>query len=234
MTLPIVFLPALLCDAEMWESQLRLLSARHPIMVAPTTTAEDIDTIAAQVLDVAPRRFALVGLSMGGYVAQAIMRAAPERVDRLALLNTTARADSEEQATRRRDLIALAGRGQFKGVTPRLLPLIVHRDRLDDAALVDRIMAMAERVGQAAFVRQQTAILGRIDARPFLPAIRCPTLVLCGRQDVLTPPELAREMADLIPNARLAIIEDAGHMTPMERPEAVNAHLEAWLAADSQ
>ncbi len=232
MTLPIVFLPALLCDAEMWESQLRLLSARHPIMVAPTTTAEDIDTIAAQVLDVAPRRFALVGLSMGGYVAQAIMRAAPERVDRLALLNTTARADSEEQATRRRDLIALAGRGQFKGVTPRLLPLIVHRDRLDDAALVDRIMAMAERVGQAAFVRQQTAILGRIDARPFLPAIRCPTLVLCGRQDVLTPPELAREMADLIPNARLAIIEDAGHMTPMERPEAVNAHLEAWLAAD--
>lgn len=232
MTLPIVFLPALLCDAEMWESQLRLLSARHPIMVAPTTTAEDIDTIAAQVLDVAPRRFALVGLSMGGYVAQAIMRAAPERVDRLALLNTTARADSEEQATRRRDLIALAGRGQFKGVTPRLLPLIVHRDRLDDAALVDRIMAMAERVGQAAFVRQQTAILGRVDARPFLPAIRCPTLVLCGRQDVLTPPELAREMADLIPNARLAIIEDAGHMTPMERPEAVNAHLEAWLAAD--
>src|SRR5690606_38226541 len=179
MTLPIVFLPALLCDAEMWESQLRLLSARHPIMVAPTTTAEDIDTIAAQVLDVAPRRFALVGLSMGGYVAQAIMRAAPERVDRLALLNTTARADSEEQATRRRDLIALAGRGQFKGVTPRLLPLIVHRDRLDDAALVDRIMAMAERVGQAAFVRQQTAILGRVDARPFLPAIRCPTLVLC-------------------------------------------------------
>ena len=143
-----------------------------------------------------PERFALAGLSMGGYVCFEVLRRAPERVQRLALLDTKADPDSEAQTGRRRDLIALAERGQFKGVTPRLLPLLIHEARLEEAPLTELvIMDMAEAVGKAGFLRQQQAIMGRPDSRPLLVRIACPTLVLCGRQDRLTPVEHHTAMA---------------------------------------
>jgi len=169
---------------------------------------------------------------MGGYVAQEILREAPHRVSRVALLDTSARPDSAEQTARRRALIKLAQTGKFKGVTPRLLPLLIHPARLADPALTGIVMAMAERVGQAAFLHQQNAILNRPDGRPDLPRVNCPALVMCGVQDVLTPPALSRELAAAIPDARLIELDDCGHLSSLEQPEQVNQAFEDWLAPE--
>ena len=226
----VVLLPGLLCDAALWAHQTAGLATVADIWVADLTGAESIDDLAESVLNQAPDRFALAGLSMGGYVALAILRLAPERVDRLALVDTSARADTREQSRRRRGLIALARRGKFKGVTPRLLPMLIHPDRLEDEPLVGAVMAMAERVGTDAFIRQERAILDRPDSRHRLAEIVCPTLVVCGRQDAVTPLDLSEEMTGLLPRARLAVIEDCGHLSTMERPETVTALLREWLA----
>jgi pimeloyl-ACP methyl ester carboxylesterase len=197
--------------------------------VANLAGADSVAGLAEAALAAAPQRFALAGLSMGGYVALEIMRRAPQRVAGLALIDTSARPDTEEQSRRRRGLIALARTGKFKGVTPRLLPLLLHPARLEDPVLTGRVMAMAARIGRDAFLRQQTAILGRPDSRPDLPRIACPAVVVCGRQDELTPLPVSEEMAALIPGAALVVVEDSGHLSTMERPEAVNAALAAWL-----
>ena len=130
---------------------------------------------------------------------------------------------------RRRGLIELVGKGHFKGVTPQLMPQLVGRDRLEDQALVNTVTGMAERVGRDAFLRQQTAIMGRPDGRADLKRIACPTLVLCGRDDALTPLALHEEMAAAIPGAELVVAEDCGHLSTLERPETVNAALRNWF-----
>jgi pimeloyl-ACP methyl ester carboxylesterase len=193
------------------------------------TKYDRIDALARAVLAAAPAQFALAALSMGGYVALEIMRQAPERVLKLCLIDTSARPDTTEQQQKRRLLIALAKEGQFKGVTPRLLPMLIHPDRMDDKDLTGTIMAMAERVGRDAFFDQQTAILNRIDSRPFLKNIRCPTMVIGGAQDALTPVDITREIADGIPDARYHVIENCGHLSPLERPQEVTALMEKWL-----
>jgi pimeloyl-ACP methyl ester carboxylesterase len=231
MTEPLVLLPGLLCDAALWAPQVSALRGlADPIMIGDLTRNDSIGGMAEAVLAQAPPRFALAGLSMGGYCAFEIMRRAPERVTRLALLDTSARPDTDEQRARRRGLIELAEKGEFKGVTPRLLPLLIHPDRLGDEALKATVMGMAERVGKEAFLRQQKAIMGRPDSRPDLGRIACPTLVLVGRQDALTPVAVHEEMAAGIPGARLVIVEDCGHLSTLEKPEAVNVALEDWLA----
>lgn len=226
---PLVLLPGLLCDGALWHAQTRWLGDVAAFTIGDLTHDDSVATMARSVLMEAPESFALAGLSMGGYVALEIMRQAPERVRRLALLDTSARADTPAQTERRRGLLALAEKGQFKGVTPRLLPMLVHPDRLDDEALTATVTAMAERVGRDAFLRQQKAIMGRPDSGPDLGRIRCPTLVLCGREDALTPPELHRELAAAIPGARLVVIEECGHLAPLERPHATTAVLRYWL-----
>src|SRR5258708_307426 len=169
---------------------------------------------------------------MGGYVAQEILREAPARVRRVGLVDASGRADSEEQIARRHALIALAKTGTFKGVTPRLLPLLIHPARLDDRRLTGIVMAMAERVGQAAFLRQQQAILDRPDGRADLARVACPALVLCGRNDALTPPALSEELARAIPGARLVVVEECGHLSSLEQPDAVDRAFEDWLAPE--
>jgi pimeloyl-ACP methyl ester carboxylesterase len=231
MTEPLVLLPGLLCDAALWAPQVDALRGlADPIMIGDLTRHDSMGAMAEAILAEAPPRFALAGLSMGGYCAQEIMRRAPERVTRLALLDTSARADSDEQRARRRGLIELAQKGQFKGVTPRLLPLLIHPDRLEDKPLTRTVMGMSARVGQAAFLRQQKAIMGRPDGRPDLARIACPTLVLVGRQDALTPVALHEEIVAGVPGARLTVIEDSGHLTTLERPDPVNLALEEWLS----
>ena len=227
--IPLVLVPGLLCDAALWAHQARHLGDIADISVAETTQDETMADMARRVLERAPSSFALAGLSMGGYVSLEIMRQAPERVRRLALLDTAAIADDADKRAQRQDLIALAETGKFKGVTPRLLPLLVHPERLEDPELTEAVMAMAGRVGKAAFLKQQRAILGRIDSRPGLGAIDVPTLIVCGRQDALTPVARHEEMASAIPGARLCIIEDCGHLLTMERPEAATALLRDWL-----
>jgi pimeloyl-ACP methyl ester carboxylesterase len=230
----LVLIPGLLCNRELWAHQSANLAHIAEITVADVTQDDTIAGMAQRLLAQAPREFALAGLSMGGYVAQEVMRQAPDRVSRLALLDTSARPDSDEQKARRRGLIALSTQGKFKGVTPRLLPLLIHPDRLDDTLLVGRITAMAEDVGQAGFVRQQTAIMGRIDGRPTLRDIRCPTVVLGGAEDAITPPEVMAEIADLVPGATYHLLPNCGHLSTMEKPEAVTDLLAAWLTSSRQ
>jgi pimeloyl-ACP methyl ester carboxylesterase len=230
MTAPLLLLPGLLLDQRLYQAQRAALADLADAQVADLTQDDRIAAVAARALAAAPPRFALCGLSMGGYVALEIMRQAPERVARLALLDTQARPDTPAARQRRLDLMALAERGAFAGVTPKLLPLFIHPDRLADAALTGTITAMAGAVGKDGFLRQQRAILGRIDSRPSLTAIACPTLVLCGREDALTPPTLHQEMAEAIPEATLVVLPRCGHLSPLERPDAVSAQLRAWLA----
>jgi pimeloyl-ACP methyl ester carboxylesterase len=228
--LPLALLPGLLCDAALWQPQVEALSDLADCRVADFTTQDSISAMADSVLAAMPERFALAGLSMGGYVALDIMARAPERVSRLALLDTRPQADSEEQSARRRGLIELAEKGQFKGVTPRLLPLFIHEARLEDKALTDTVKAMAAAIGKDAFIAQQRAIMARADRTAVLVNIHVPTLVLCGRQDALTPLADHQAMAAGIASARLVVIEESGHLPTLERPAEVNAALRRWLS----
>ena len=226
----LVLIPGLLCDETLWKHQIEHLTDTLPVTVADLTQDDSIPAMAERLLAVAPASFALAGLSLGGYVAQEVMRQAPERVERLVLTATNARADNDEQRRNRAALIKLAEIGKFKGVTPRLLPHLVHPDRLNDPAVAEVVMAMAERVGQAAFLRQQHAIMARKDRRDDLESIRVPTLVLCGRQDALCPLKVHEEMASRLSNGKLVIIEDCGHLPPLERPRTTTAIFRYWLA----
>jgi pimeloyl-ACP methyl ester carboxylesterase len=225
----LVLIPGLLCDQALWRHQVQYLGDSLTVTVADVTRDETIPDMAERLLAEAPSTFALAGLSLGGYVAQEVMRRAPERVERLALIATNARADNEEQTRNRTALITLAEIGKFKGVTPRLLPNLIHPDRLNDESVAGVVTDMAERVGQAAFVRQQRAIMARKDGRADLEAIRIPTLVLAGRQDLLCPPKVQEEMAARLSSVRLVLIEDCGHLPPLERPRATTAVLRYWL-----
>ncbi len=226
---PLILLPGLLCDAALWQHQTTHLADLCDVTVGNLTEDSSISAIAERVLATGPDRFCLAGLSMGGYVAQEIMRQAPERVERLALVDTSARPDTPEQTRTRRELIRLSKIGKFKGVTPRLLPNLIHPGRLHDPTVADVVLGMAARVGQEAFARQQAAIMTRVDGRGDLAAIRIPTLIICGRQDLLTPPALHQEMAVAIHGAKLLVVEDCGHLAPLERPVEVTAALRAWL-----
>jgi pimeloyl-ACP methyl ester carboxylesterase len=228
----LVLVPGLLCDALLWQPQIEALDGHIECWVADHTRSETMAGVAADVLREAPfESFALAGLSMGGYVALEIMRQAPNRVSHLALLDTGARADTREQLARREGLISLATRGRFIGVTQALLPLLLHRDRLGDVKLVDTVKKMAGNIGKDGFIRQERAIMSRIDSLPLLPTIACPALVLCGRQDALTPVERHEEMARAIPGAILHVLEDCGHLSTLERPAGVSEALKRWLSA---
>lgn len=229
---PLVLIPGLLLTDDFWREQIaRLSDVAQCIVPSCHYDMDDVGDMARAILAEAPDSFALCGLSMGGYVAQEIMRQAPQRVGRIALLDTSARADTPEQTERRRALIKLGQIGRFKGVTPQLLPILLHPDNLGNTALTDRIMAMAERIGRDGFIKQQTAIINRPDGRADLKAYMVPALVLCGRQDALTPLELHEEMAALIPGAVLTVLEHAGHLPPLEKPDETAAALRGWLAA---
>lgn len=228
----LVLIPGLLCDALLWEAQIKALAGQAACWVADHTGSDTMAGVAADVLREAPfERFALAGLSMGGYVALEIVRRAAQRVDRLALLDTSARPDTPEQLEKRKGLIDLARRGRFIGVTQALLPLLLHGTRLGDRKLVDTVKEMARNTGKEAFIKQEHAIMSRADSVPLLPTIGCPTLVLCGRQDALTPLKRHEEMAGAIPGASLYIVDDCGHLSTLEQPAAVSGAFKRWLSA---
>lgn len=224
----LLLLPGLLCDARLWRDVADGL-------VADLAQDDSMAAMAVRALALADAqwgaqsRFAVAGLSMGGYVAMELWRQASPRVTHMALLDTSARPDTEEQRARRQALMALSRQGQFKGVTPRLLPMLIHPSRLE-TPLADDVMAMATRIGPNAFLRQQRAIMDRPDSRPMLPGITVPTLVACGAEDILTPPDRHAEMAGLVPQARFVQFPGCGHLPTMEDPMAVRPVLEAFLA----
>jgi pimeloyl-ACP methyl ester carboxylesterase len=228
--LPIVCVPGLLCSARLYAPQLPAAWPFGPVTVADHRRDATMEAIATRILMAAPPRFALVGLSMGGYIAFAILRQAPERIARLALLDTSARPDTVEQTAGRKTQIAMAEEGRMAEVVDLSLPRFIHVKRQSDEPLKAVVRQMAQDTGAEAFVRQMTAIMSRPDSRPLLAEIRCPTLVLVGDADVATPPELSREIAGGIKGARLRVIADCGHLSTLEQPDAVNAALSDWLA----
>jgi pimeloyl-ACP methyl ester carboxylesterase len=225
----IVLIPGLLCSPRLWRWQVEALSQDHQVTVFDHRRDAEYGAMAERLLAETEGSFALVGLSMGGYLAQEVAIRAPERVERLALTCTRAEPDSAEGRARRMAQVEEAEAGRFAEIAAEL-----GRGWLGPASRTDAQLAvvaeMAAWCGVAAFRNQQTAIAGRRDMRPHLSGIRCPTLVLCGRDDTLTLPAGHIAMAEAIPGADLVILGQCGHLAPLERPQAVTDAFRTWLA----
>jgi pimeloyl-ACP methyl ester carboxylesterase len=230
-SLPLVLVPGLTCTARLYGPQVAALWPFGPVMVADHRRDADMAAIATRILHNAPTRFALAGLSMGGYIAFAMLRQAPERIVKLALLDTSARPDTSEQTAGRHMQIAMAQSGRYGEIPDLAIPRYLNAKHQRDDRLTAIVRQMIAETGPEAFVRQQQAIMSRPDSRPLLAWIRCPTLVVVGDADVATPPELNKEIADGIPGAKIVTIQDSGHLTTIEQPDAVNAALTEWLSA---
>ncbi|MGD9868482.1 MAG: alpha/beta fold hydrolase [Hyphomicrobiales bacterium] len=227
--IPILLVPGLACSARLFTAQAAALWPRGPVTVASHLEGTSVAETARRILDSAPPRFAIAGLSLGGYLTFEIWRQAPERVLRLALLDTSARPDAPEAGKVRQERIALTESGKFRKVMEDQFAIAVHADNQE--AIREDFFAMADETGPRAYVIHQRAIMARPDSRPTLETITCPALVIVGEDDKLTPPEHAREMADGIQGAKLVSIPRCGHMATMEKPAEVNAALLAWLDA---
>lgn len=226
-----MLIPGLLGSARLYAAQIPELWRFGPVTLADPTRDESMSAIARRILSLAPPRFALVGLSMGGYVSFEILRQVPERVVKLALLDTSARPDTPEQSAVRREQMQLVAEGKLEQVIEAQFARLVHPAHRADRALCEVNRLMAHEVGADAFRRQQTATLGRPDSRPGLASIVCPTLVLVGDQDQVTPPERAAEIAAGIRGSHLVTVPECGHLSTLERPREVTEALLGWLRA---
>jgi pimeloyl-ACP methyl ester carboxylesterase len=226
----LVLLPGLLNTRRVFEQQIEALSDLADCVVPELWHHDTIGAMADATLALAPPTFALVGFSMGGYVAFEIMRQATQRVERLALMDTQATPDSAESTKRRRALLEQTKIGRFRGVQRTLLPQLVHSRHINDATISQPIFDMAQEIGADGFVREQRAIIDRADSRPMLVDIDIPTVVIVGRQDQVTPLPRSEEMAADVANSRLIVLEECGHMSPLEKPAEVTAALRRWLS----
>jgi len=228
---PLLLVPGLLCTAELWRDQLQALGDIAEMTVAVHHKQDNIEDIATAVLETAPEKFALAGLSMGGYIALEIVLRAPERVTHFALIDTRADEDSPSDKKKRQDFIRLVELGTtFKGVTQSLLPMLIHPSRFRDEELTSRIFEMAREIGRDGFIRQEIAIMNRRDRNDELGQIDCPSMVICGNEDALIPAPHQEAMAARIPDAEFHIIPECGHLPTMERPFETNTLLREWLS----
>jgi pimeloyl-ACP methyl ester carboxylesterase len=227
----VVLLPGLACDATLWRDQLPALAGRHFVHVSDVHFRFDsLAAMAAALLAECRGRLVLVGSSMGGMLALEVQRQAPQRVAAMALLGSSARADTPELLRLRGDAITLFEQGRMDEVLRANLAFAFHPNSLHRRDLVDTYLGFVRRAGALALIRQNRAVMARADSRPRLGALRCPLLVACGEADRLTPPEHSREIAAAVSGARLEIVPGAGHLLTLEQPERVNALLLGWLA----
>lgn len=229
---PFLLIPGLVCTAEIFAPQIPVLWPHGPVQVANTLSGETMAEMARAILADAPPTFALIGFSMGGYISFEILRQARERVTSLALIDTSARPDTDDQTANRRASVARARDGDYAAVLDSLVPLLFHPDHRQDPALIAANRRMGLAVGVEGFARQQEAVISRPDSRPDLAAIRVPAVVIVGDRDTLTPPDRSLEMAKGIAGARLEIIPGCGHASTLERPDRVNQALEEWITQD--
>ena len=222
-------LPGLLCDASVWQAQAAALGTNVDVCIADFYGFTSITAMAESVLDQAEGDFALAGHSMGGRVAMDVMRLAPERVTRLMLLDTGIAPQAAGEAEKRAALVDLAQREGMAALAAVWLPPMVHPARRDDKSLMDPLTDMVCRATPDIFAGQIRALLDRPDAAPGLADIRCPTMIVCGREDAWSPLAQHREIAARIAGAHLTIIENSGHMTTVEQPAQVTACLDRWL-----
>jgi pimeloyl-ACP methyl ester carboxylesterase len=221
--------PGLACSPRIFAAQLPALWRDGAVFVANHLRDNTMAAMARRILEEAPPRFALAGHSMGGYVCLEIYRQAPERVARLALLNTYSRPDMPEAAEHRRRWIADVRQGRYHTVLERLFVDAVHPKLAHDTALKQIVLDMGDQVGPDAFIHQLEAIMTRNDARPVLASIKCPTLVLTSDSDNAVPNKASFAMAEAIPGAKLVIIPECGHLSPLEQPDMLTAALRDWL-----
>jgi pimeloyl-ACP methyl ester carboxylesterase len=229
-TMPLLILiPGLAADAAMWAAQ------RTTFRAARVTDVhfrfDTLPAMAAALLAEHPGELLLCGASMGGMLALECVRQAPSRVRGLALLGTSARPDTPEIAALRANAFAMIDEGRYEDMITMNVPFSFHADRLAQRDLTEAYLDMLRRAGPGQLKRQNVAVAARPDSRPLLPGVACPTLVMCGDADIVTPLEHSREMAAAIPGAELVVLERCGHMLTMERPDEVNAALGRWLAA---
>src|SRR5471032_929722 len=225
-----VLLPGLLNTRRVFEHQIAALSDIADCIVPELWHYDTMGAMADAALAAAPATFALAGFSMGGYVAFEILRRAPERVERLALIDTQASPDPPESTARRRAFVDQSRIGRFHGVTSTLMPSLIHPSRLSDPSVTGPIVEMATLIGADGFAREQRAIMARPDSRPLLVDIKVPTLVISGRQDRTIPLARAEEMAADISHSQLVVLEQCGHMAPLEKPVEVAAAQRRWLS----
>ena len=230
MTLPLVLLPGMMCDARLFAPQVAAFGQDRDVRVLPLSEGNTIAAIARAVLAQAPPRFALAGLSMGGIVAMEIMEQAPERVDRLALMDTNPRAEAEEVRARRLPQIDKARNGRLRAVMRDEMKPNYLADGPQKHEILDLCMDMAMALGPEVFVAQSLALRDRADRCDTLRRVAVPALILCGEDDRLCPIERHELMHGLIRGSRLHIIPGAAHLPPLERPDATNAALAQWLA----
>jgi pimeloyl-ACP methyl ester carboxylesterase len=228
-SMPILLVPGLVSSPRIYAPVVPALWRFGPVTVANHIRDDNMGAIARRILAEAPPRFALAGHSMGGYIAFEILRQAPDRVAKLALINTQARPDTSEATARRRGQMARAQAGEFHAILDELFAGFVHPSRRGDAALRQLVHDMGDDIGADAFVRQQTAVMSRPDSRPILAWIKCPTLVLTGDEDHTIPNSLSVEMADGIPGAKLTVLASCGHLPQPEQPQATADALVEWL-----
>lgn len=227
---PVILLPGMMCDARLFAPQTATLSATRPVMVAPLARGDTITAIAASILQHAPPRFALAGLSMGGIVAMEVIRQAPARVTRLALMDTNPLAEAPERAKLRDEQIARVLGGALEAVIRDDMKPHYLADGSDRRTILDLCMDMALALGPDIFASQSRALQGRPDQCEALRAVDVPTLILHGAEDRLCPAERHELMRDLVPGAILVRIDDAGHLPTLEQPKPTNEALEKWLS----
>lgn len=228
---PILLIPGFLCTAEVFSSQIAALWPYGSVTIASTLEGNTLAEIAAAILADAPPKFALAGFSMGGYICFEIMRQAPERVTKLALINTSAHPDSAEQTVQRRGWIDKLNQKDFHSIMVSAIAAVAHPAQRDNAHLAEVNLRMADIIGVETFVRQTEAVISRQDSRPLLGDINVPTLVLTSDGDLLIQPAHSEEMARIIPQARLKIIKQCGHNSPLEQPAKVSQALIEWVSA---
>ncbi|WP_439149417.1 alpha/beta fold hydrolase [Sulfitobacter sp.] len=226
---PLVLLPGLMCDARVFWPQIAELSATTAVTIAPVTQGERIEEIASGLLDQLPKRFALAGLGMGGAVALELLRRAPDRIIRIALIDTSPLAETPQAAAARELLIVKARSGRMSDVMqhevmPHYLP-----SGPDKGAIMDLVMDMAETLGPEIYVRQARALQRGKDQQAVLRKCKIPALVMCGEFDKINPVKRHSFMAELIPHARLTVINGAGHLPTLERPRQTTAALQDWM-----
>ena len=224
----IVLLPGLLDDRRMWDTQVQSLADEADVVALDLDSQTTVAEGAVNVLDAVPGQLALVGFSMGGYVSLEIFRQAPERVSRLALIDTSARADDAAKKRARHQQIELAQSGGYASLVDDAIPTVIHPSRLQDDVLVSTLRTMALRIGPQAYIRQQQTCMSRPDSRDMLSSITCPSIIVCGREDTLTPPSLSYELGKAL-EAPVILIDECNHYTPLEQPHALTALLRGWL-----
>jgi pimeloyl-ACP methyl ester carboxylesterase len=231
----LILLPGLAADAVMWQAQLTALAAQsaewQPHVTDVHSRHGSIEEMAAALLSEHPGDLVLCGASMGGIIAMEVVRQAPQRIRGLVLLGTNARPETAEMRTLREGAIAVFFReGGVEEIIRANVALAFHPRQAANPALVESYLAFVFKAGASQLIRQNRAIMSRPDARVHLPRVACPTLVMCGDADQLTPPDCSREIADLIPGAELIWVPQCGHMLTMEKPAVVNAALLGWLS----